>query len=286
VAIIKPRAGYFLKTISGEEKIAIKLADMGILFRQKELLKQDELVFLNMIEKFLIGVKSLHDLGILHRDLKPDNILCSKEGEAGVTDLGTICSNKILQKKSLTDMDSKIHLKEPNHDNFDLKLDRKEPDHIVEQWVSNPEKNQIVGSPYYMSPEMVYYNLNDMPWKIDFAVDIWSVGLILWESLSGEPLLKHHVFDAMRNIKSHTMLVRKIGDLFSDSAFTYDLLYLEPEHKSSLAHLVWNCTRRDPTKRPTIDQVIKRFQLWKEHVKKRVDAGEVKSLHECYAEGS
>ena len=36
----------------------------------------------------LCGLKQMHDQGVLHRDIKPDNILCSSDGQIRISDLG------------------------------------------------------------------------------------------------------------------------------------------------------------------------------------------------------
>ena len=35
-----------------------------------------------------MGIKALHDINVIHRDIKSDNILCRPNGEIKVADLG------------------------------------------------------------------------------------------------------------------------------------------------------------------------------------------------------
>ena len=253
IAIFQPIAGYSLTTVSGEEVMAISLADMGIIFREKELRKADQLVLLKMIGHALIGVESLHRLKIIHRDLKTENILCSKEGRSGVSDLGTICDDKI-----------------PGKDPHDP------------QWVHNPQKQGIVGSPYYIAPEVVCYGENEKWILINTAADIWGIGLILWELLSGKALLEHSAFQAIRNRPRITPMIAilKIGELLKNGIYAF--FHAEPKEEASLAHLIWRCTKVEPSQRPTIQEVIQHYQAWAAYAEAKMNAGEIQSLHECF----
>ncbi len=253
IALFQPRAGYPLTTVSGEEVVAISLADMGIIFREKELRKGDQLVLLKMIGHALIGVESLHKLRIMHRDLKTENILCSKEGQAGVSDLGTICEDQI-----------------PGADPDDP------------QWVHNPQKKGIVGSPHYIAPEVVCYGENEKWILINTAADVWGVGLILWELLSGKALLEHCAFRAIRNRPRITpmIVILKTGELLKNGLYAF--FHTEPKEERSLAHLIWRCTSAEPSQRPNIQEVIQHYQAWAAYAEAKMNAGEIQSLHECF----
>ncbi len=258
MAMIQPIAGYTLETIRGEEKIALSFADMCRLSRKKELKKEDQLVFLTMIHHFLIGVASLHNLGIIHRDLKPANILCSQEGKAAVTDLGLICPDKIPSTES-GDKDEK-------------------------KWISNPKKKDIVGTPSYFSPEMWVYNQSESSLEIDFAVDIWSAGLILWEALSGKKRADHPIFEGVSNKdEDEDQRIQMIGALLSDQAkfSAYQSSYPKP-NENSLAHLVWRCTRANPKERPPISEVIQFYEKWVLAVTQIMNRNEIQNLSECF----
>jgi len=98
-----------------------------------------------LIAKIATAVRAAHQSGVIHRDLKPDNILLDEEGEPHISDFGLAC--RLEQKSTLT------------------------------------LTGQIMGTPRYMAPEQV----DDAAGGITVAVDIHSLGAILYEMLAGTP---------------------------------------------------------------------------------------------------
>lgn len=89
-----------------------------------------------------------HRAGLVHRDIKPDNILCSPSGAPKVADFGLV--------KELTHV---------NPDGEQLTLD-----------------NAVLGSPQYMSPEQCRAQ------PVDSRSDIYSLGATYYSMLTGRPL--------------------------------------------------------------------------------------------------
>ncbi len=98
-----------------------------------------------LMVKIAIAIRAAHQSGVIHRDLKPDNILLDEQGEPHIGDFGLAC--RLEQKSTLT------------------------------------MTGQIMGTPQYMAPEQVE-NAGD---QITVAVDIHSLGAILYEMLAGTP---------------------------------------------------------------------------------------------------
>ena len=120
----------------------------------------DEKLSRIIIMKILHAVNYCHSFGIVHCDLKPDNIIFGISKEEN--------ENSYYNEK---------YDYANNNNNFmDLK--------IVDFGLSNRiKKNQklrnVVGTPYFIAPEM----LNG---KYDEKCDIWSIGVILYYMLSGK----------------------------------------------------------------------------------------------------
>jgi serine/threonine-protein kinase len=101
-----------------------------------------------LLEQIARGAGSLHARGILHRDLKPGNILVDSQGRPRVTDFGlAMC--------------------------------------LAEQGVDIwPEEGTIVGTPHFMAPEQAFGRIASFGPQLD----VWALGATLRWMLTGAPL--------------------------------------------------------------------------------------------------
>ncbi|CAI5727158.1 unnamed protein product [Peronospora destructor] len=106
--------------------------------------------------QILSGVKAMHDNGILHRDLKPGNLLLNKDCELKVTDFGLA---RMMPKKSQSG------LQQLSDDGISMMTE-----YVVTRWYRPPE--------LMLAPSGSY----------DGAVDMWSIGCIFGELVSRKPL--------------------------------------------------------------------------------------------------
>jgi serine/threonine protein kinase len=112
-------------------------------------------VALDIVSQLCAGLGYAHKLGLVHRDLKPNNVILCGKGNSGretvkIIDFGLV---KLLA-------DGSQHMQ------------------------SQTATGQICGSPLYMSPEQC------MGGKIDQRTDIYSLGCTLFECLTGVPPFK------------------------------------------------------------------------------------------------
>jgi len=92
------------------------------------------------------GLAAAHARGIVHRDVKPENVFLTVAGEVKVLDFGIakrVSNGASAETLSATD-------------------------------------GGFVGTPYYMAPEQVFGD-GDVDWR----VDVWALGIVLYECLAG-----------------------------------------------------------------------------------------------------
>jgi TolB-like protein len=145
-----------------------------------------------------LGLQAAHDVGVIHRDLKPGNILIEISGRAVITDFGVAST-------------------------------------LAEEADGSEDRPQGVGTPMYMAPEQV------MGTPLDARVDVYALGLVLCEVLTGKPAFsgQSRVEIAMARLSRPPPDPRERADV-----------------PDALAELVMRCMARDPSARPPSPAVV------------------------------
>jgi serine/threonine-protein kinase len=105
---------------------------------------------LHIARDIALALQAAHATGVIHRDLKPDNIFLCLDGTVKVVDFGI----------------AKAFAHEERH-------------RVAEP--SLTEAHRVVGTPIYMSPEVITKE------GLSPASDLYSLGVILYEMMVGEP---------------------------------------------------------------------------------------------------
>ena len=134
---------------------------------------------LKPIEALDIGMQvasalcATHEVGIVHRDIKPDNIMLRRDGIVKVLDFGLA---KLTRERPNTTTDSLAPT----------------------QNMINTAVGIVLGTAPYMSPEQA------RGFEVDARTDIWSLGCVLYEMVAGrQPFAGPTSIDIMSGILSN-----------------------------------------------------------------------------------
>jgi tRNA A-37 threonylcarbamoyl transferase component Bud32 len=146
----------------------------------------------HLLAQVAAALTQAHELGVVHRDVKPDNIMLQADGapEVKLTDFGIA---RVLDTAGLT------------------------------------TPHAIMGTPHYMAPEAA-------AGTVDSAADVYAVGIVLYELVSGRP---PYSGEPLAVLRSH--------------------VEQEPERPSGMPDEVWDvitwCVDKDPRRRPSAGEL-------------------------------
>ncbi|KAK1415361.1 hypothetical protein QVD17_31142 [Tagetes erecta] len=117
------------------------------------------------IAEVVLALEYLHSLNIIHRDMKPDNLLIGPDGHIKLSDFGL---SKVGLINSTEDLSGTSGNGAPSYGENEVTTE-------------NGQKQSVVGTPDYLAPEIL------LGVGHGATADWWSVGVILFELLVGIP---------------------------------------------------------------------------------------------------
>ncbi len=145
--------------------IAMKLVrgqTLATLLGSRKNPSQDRRRFLGIFEQICQAIAYVHARGVVHRDLKPGNVMVGAFGEVQVMDFGFA---KVLHQPSTAP------------DELEVATVRSEPGG------HGSVLGSVFGTPAYMPPEQALGRIDE----IDERADVFALGAILLEVLTGSP---------------------------------------------------------------------------------------------------
>nr|CAB3462674.1 unnamed protein product [Digitaria exilis] len=133
----------------------------------------DEDMARTYIAELVLALEYLHSMNVIHRDLKPDNLLIGRDGHIKLTDFGLSKVGLINSTDDLSGPDVSSVLVGDHQPTTDAEQ--------REQKRQQRQKQTAVGTPDYLAPEILL-GMTHGP-----TADWWSVGVILFELLVGIP---------------------------------------------------------------------------------------------------
>ncbi|KAF2479929.1 kinase-like domain-containing protein, partial [Neohortaea acidophila] len=168
----------------------------------------------------LLGLQYLHYQGIIHRDIKPPNLLSTKEGRVKISDFGVSYLGRPMGEGEVSEGVSE-------HETQDLDDGAK-------------ELAKTVGTPAFYAPELCITEVVEDAPPITKAIDVWALGVTLFCMLFARTPFVDSEYVVMRQIAEEEIYIpRKRLQPISDDL--YDLL------KRMLV--------KDPRKRITLEEV-------------------------------
>ncbi|EOA29736.1 hypothetical protein CARUB_v10012823mg [Capsella rubella] len=142
------------------------------------------------IAEVVLALEYLHSEGVVHRDLKPDNLLIAHDGHIKLTDFGL---SKVGLINSTDDLAGPAVSGTSLLDEDDSRLA------ASEDQLERRKKRSAVGTPDYLAPEILLGTGHGA------TADWWSVGIILFELIVGIPPFNaehpQQIFDNILNRK-------------------------------------------------------------------------------------
>lgn len=168
--------------------------------------------FLNLCN----AIAYAHSKGVIHRDIKPQNVMIGEFGETVVLDWG------LAKIRGTADLENEKFTNQ-------MRL-------LMDAAAGKTVAGEVMGTPQYMSPEQAWGDINN----IDEKSDIYSLGAVLYEILTGFPPFEgDSPFDIIKDVRNYSRGIKKLRPVKEE----------EPECPDELAAIAEKALSADRNRR-------------------------------------
>ena len=239
-------------------------------FEEGEQQGLDALEIFCWFRQLVLAVKAAHDLGIMHCDLKPSNFI--------------LVPNR---RRGGAERDEHFDFVGNKYDQYTLKLSDFGVSLQLDDAATHLTEEAPIGTVRYMAPEVVHNSCSDGKLRINRAVDIWSVGVILHQLLHCGVAPHSHVerrgnkFRLLLAIADrHSARVRAVCPrLLAREAVNVEIAQ---QRHDVLLSLQWVCLQYDWRTRATADYlVVVCEEAWRRFFSTRTDIRSTRTDEAC-----
>jgi tRNA A-37 threonylcarbamoyl transferase component Bud32 len=199
-----------VNTINGQHYLILEYVEGGSLAAALSGRVLDSKQAARMVHDLAATMQAVHGKGIVHRDIKPGNILLTADGQPKVTDFGLA---RRLGEQERASLRSSLNGR------------------TVSSSALSEAQGDVLGTPSYMAPEQARGETN----QIGPATDVYQLGAVLYEMLTGRPPFRG------------TSLLDTLDQVIHDAPLSPR--YLHPGLSRDLATICLKCLEKEMTKR-------------------------------------